>query len=198
MAGLERAAHDVHVSGAVESVVATTVCHLNQLLLDRLVLELGWIDEVGRAELIAPLLFAVVDIDDDDLASTILDTTLDNRETDTASAEDSDVGALLHTASAGGDDGCAVAGCNTAAQQASAVHWCLVGDGDDGNVGHDSVLRKGRGTHEVEEVFALALEARGSVRHDTLALGCANLAAKVGLAGLAELAFLAFWGAVWR
>jgi len=48
----------------------------------------------------------------------------------------------------------------------------------------------------VEKVFALALEARGSVRHDTLALGCANLAAKVGLAGLAELALLAFWGAV--
>jgi hypothetical protein len=43
----------------------------------------------------------------------------------------------------------------------------------------------------VEEILALALEARGAVRHDTLALGCADLAAQVGLARLAELALLA-------
>jgi hypothetical protein len=47
----------------------------------------------------------------------------------------------------------------------------------------------------VKEILALALEARGAVRHDTLALGGADLAAKVGLAGLAELALLAFGGA---
>jgi len=196
VAGLERAAHNVHISSAIESVVATTICHFNEFLLDRLVLELGRVDEIGRPKLCAPLLFAVVDIDDDDLTSTVLDTTLNDGETDTASAEDSDVGALLDTAPAGGDDCSAVTSCDTTAQQAGAVHWCLVGDGDDGDVGHNGVLRKGRGTHEVEKVFALALEARGSVRHDTLALGCANLAAKVGLAGLAELALLAFWGAV--
>lgn len=48
----------------------------------------------------------------------------------------------------------------------------------------------------MEEILALALEARGTVGHDTLALGGADLAAKVGLAGLAELALLALGGAV--
>jgi hypothetical protein len=56
-------------------------------------------------------------------------------------------------------------------------------------------LREGRGAHEVEEVLALALEARGAVRHNAFALRGADLAAEVGLSGLAELAFFAFGGA---
>jgi hypothetical protein len=48
----------------------------------------------------------------------------------------------------------------------------------------------------VQDVLALALESRGSVGHDALALGGADLAAKVGLAGLAELALFAFRGAI--
>lgn len=47
----------------------------------------------------------------------------------------------------------------------------------------------------MEEVFALAAEARGAVGHDTLSLCGADLAAEVGLAGLAELALFAFGGA---
>jgi hypothetical protein len=56
-------------------------------------------------------------------------------------------------------------------------------------------LGEGRGTHEVEKILALALEARGSVRHDTLALSGSNLATEVGLARLAELALLTLGGA---
>lgn len=48
----------------------------------------------------------------------------------------------------------------------------------------------------MQEVLALALEARGAIRHYALALCSANLAAQVGLSGLAELALLAFGGAV--
>lgn len=47
----------------------------------------------------------------------------------------------------------------------------------------------------MEEVLALALESRGSVWHNTLSLCGSDLAAEVGLAGLAELALLALWGA---
>ena len=47
----------------------------------------------------------------------------------------------------------------------------------------------------MEEILALALETRGSVRHDTLALGGSDLATEVGLARLAELALLALGGA---
>lgn len=48
----------------------------------------------------------------------------------------------------------------------------------------------------MEEILALALEARGSVGHDTLTLSGSDLATEVGLAGLAELALLALGGAV--
>ena len=191
VASLESRSHDVNVTSAVESVVATTVSHLNELLLDGLVLELHRVDEVGSTELLGPFLLAVVDIDDDDLRRTVLDATLDDRKTDTAGTEDGNVGALLNTSLAGSNDSSTVTGGDTTAEQASAVHGGLVGDLDDRDVGNDSVLRESRSAHEVEEVLALALETRGSVRHDTLALGGSDLATEVGLARLAELALLA-------
>jgi len=196
VAGLERAAHDVDVTSAVKGVVTATVRHLNQLLLDRLTLEVSGVDKVSRAKLGTPLLFLVVDVDDNDLLGAVLDSSLDDGQTDTASAKDSDVGALLDTALAGGNDGRAISGGDTATEQAGAVHRGLVSNGDDGDVGHDGVLGESRSSHEVEEVFALALEARGSVWHDTLALGRTNLAAEVGLSRLAELALFTLWGAV--
>jgi hypothetical protein len=57
-------------------------------------------------------------------------------------------------------------------------------------------LRESGSSHEVQEVLALALEPRGSIGHDSPSLGCSDLAAKVGLARLAELAFTALRGAV--
>jgi hypothetical protein len=46
----------------------------------------------------------------------------------------------------------------------------------------------------VKQILALALESRGAVGHQTLALGGSDLTAEVGLSGLAELALLAFGG----
>jgi len=46
----------------------------------------------------------------------------------------------------------------------------------------------------VKQILALALESRGTVGHQTLTLGGSDLAAEVGLSGLAELALLAFGG----
>ncbi len=46
----------------------------------------------------------------------------------------------------------------------------------------------------MEEVLALALESRGSIWHNSFPLCGSDLAAQVGLAGLAEFAFLTFWG----
>ncbi len=43
----------------------------------------------------------------------------------------------------------------------------------------------------MQQLFALALEPRCSVGHDTFALGSSDLAAEVRLAGFAELAFAA-------
>jgi hypothetical protein len=47
----------------------------------------------------------------------------------------------------------------------------------------------------VQQVLALALEARGSVWHNTLALGGSDLTTQVGLARFAEFALLALGGA---
>jgi hypothetical protein len=47
----------------------------------------------------------------------------------------------------------------------------------------------------MQEVFALGLEARGTVGHDALTLCSTDLAAEVGLSRLAELAFFALWSA---
>lgn len=196
VAGLERGAHHVDVASAVEGVVAAAIGHFDELLLDALLAELGGVDKVCGTELLGPLLLCVVDVDDDDHGRLVLSRTLDYGQTDAASAEDGDVGTLLDTTSSGSDDGSAVTGCDTAAEQAGAVHRRLLGDGDDGNVRYDCVLGECGCAHEVEKVFALALEARSAIRHNALALCGADLAAEVGLARFAELALFAFWGAV--
>ena len=195
MASLESRSHDVDVTSAVKGVVTATIGHLNELLLDGLVLEFHGVNEVSSTELLGPLLLAVVDIDDNDLGRAVLDTALDDRKTDTAGTEDSDVGALLNTTLASGDDSGTVTSGNAAAEQACPVHGCFVCDLNDRDVGDDGVLRESRRAHEVQQVLALTLEARGAVGHDALALRRANLAAEVGLARLAELALLALRGA---
>lgn len=182
VASLESGAHHTNVTRAVKGVITTAVGHLNQLLLDALAAQLGGVDEVGRAKLLTPLLLGVVDVDDDDLVSAVLHASLNDGEPDAAGAEYGDVGPLLDTAVAGADDGCTVAGGDAAAEQAGAVHGRLVGDLDDGDVCDDGVLGEGGGSHEVQQVLALALEARGAVGHHAFALGCADLAAEVGLA----------------
>lgn len=192
MAGLESGAHDTDVTRAVEGVVATAVSHLDQLLLDSLAVELSGVDEVGGTELAGPFLLGVVDIDGNDLASLVLNSTLHNGKTDTSSTENSNIGALLNL---GGDNGGTVTGCDTAAEQAGSVGRDLGGNSDNGNVGDNSVLGEGGGTHEVEDVLAAGLETRGAVGHHTLALSGTDLAAEVSLARLAELAFPALGGA---
>lgn len=199
MAGLKRTPHDVHVTSAVKGVVTTAVGHLDELFLDALsVLETLWVHKVGCAKFVCPLLLAVIDVNDDDLASALLDTALNDTQTDAASTKDGNVGAFFDTALAGSDDCSSVSSSDTTTEQAGAVHWCLVGNRDNRNVCDNGVLREGGSAHEVEEVLALALEARASIWHDTLALGGSDLAAEVGLARLAELALLALWGAIRR
>ena len=193
MASLQGSAHDTDITSAVKGVVATTVSHLNQVLLDSLAGQLGGVNEVGGAELAGPGLLAVVDIDSNDLASLVLDSTLQNGKTNTADTEDSDVGALLNL---GSDNGSAVSGGDTAAEQAGAVGGDLRSDSHHGDVGDNGVLGEGGGTHEVKEVLATGTEAGSAIGHDTLTLCSTDLTAEVGLAGLAELALAALGGAV--
>jgi hypothetical protein len=195
MTRLKRTPHNMHIARTIKRIVTPAIRHLDEFLLDALAANLGRVDEVRGTELHGPVFFAVVDVHDDDLASLVLDCALDDGETDAARAEDGDVGALFDTSASGSDDGRAVAGCDAAAEQACAVHGCLLSEGHDGYVGYNGVLREGGCAHKVKEILALALEARGAVRHDAFALRGADLAAEVGLAGLAEFAFFAFGGA---
>ena len=49
----------------------------------------------------------------------------------------------------------------------------------------------------MEEVFALALKARGPIWHDAFALGGSDFTAEICLARFAEFAFAAFGSATW-
>ena len=128
VAGFECRPHHTHVAPAVESVVAASVCHLDQMLLDALSAQLGRIDKVGRAEFLAPSLLAVVDVDDYDLSGAVLYGALDYREADAPSAKDSNIRALLYARS----HHCSAVPCgDTAAEEAGTVHWRFGCDGYD-------------------------------------------------------------------
>lgn len=191
VAGFQSGTHDAHITGAVESVVAATVGHFDELLLDGLAGELGGVDEVSGTELAGPWLLAVVDIYDDYLAGLVLHGTLDDGQTDAASTKDGNVGALLDL---GCYNGCTVASGDTAAQQAGLICRGLGSNSHDGDIGNHSVLREGRSAHEVQDILAAGLKTRGAVGHHTPTLSGSNLAAKVGLSRYAELALLALGG----
>ena len=184
----------MHISSTVKRIVAPAIRHINQFSLDifPLLQILRRVDEVRSTKLLRPLLLRIVDVHDDDLSSSSRSSALNHTQPDTSSAEDGHIGALLDTVLASCDGGSAVAGCDTAAKQARAVHGCLVGDFDAGDIRHDGVLREGRGTHEVEKFLALAFETWCTVWHHAFALCCADFAAEVRLAGFAELALHAF------
>ena len=187
--GLESCPHDANVSSAVKGVVATAIGHLNELLDDGLSLQLAGVHEVGCAKLLGPLLLGWVDIDDNNLSSFLRHGALYDGQTNTAGTEDGNVGSLV----AVGSDSCStVTGGNSATKQAGSVHGSILLDRYYGDIRYDCVLGEGRGTHEVQELLALAGESRGAIGHDTLTLGGSDLSTQVGLARLAELALLAF------
>ena len=146
VAGFECCPHHTDIARAVEGVVAASVRHLNEVLLDAFVAKLGRVDEVGRAKLLAPGFLAIIDIHDYDLSSAILHSALNDRETDTTCAKDCNVRVLLYIC---GYHCGAVPGCDTAAEQTGTVHWRFGSDGYDGYIGNDGVPGEGRGAHEV-------------------------------------------------
>src|SRR6478735_3908779 len=75
---LEGSTHDTNVASAVEGVVTTTISHLNELVLDGLVTELGGVHEVSSTEFLTPCLLGGVDINNNDLASLTGGGTLDD------------------------------------------------------------------------------------------------------------------------
>jgi len=146
----------MHITRAIEREIASSISHLNQLVLHSSASQIIRVDKVRRSELLRPLLLTAIDINDNDLARALLHSPLDDRQSDAAGAENRNVVARLDL---GGLDGRAVAGRDSAAEETRPVHRRVGRDGDDGDVGHDGVLREGGGAHEMEELFALACEA---------------------------------------
>ena len=195
VARLERSTHHPDVSSAVESVVTPAIGHLNQVLLNRLVAQLSRVHKIRRTELARPRLLAIVHIHSNDSTRLVLHTALHDRETNATGSEDGYVGSFLYL---GRHCRRTVTGGDTAAKQTGAIHGGSRRDGYNRDISDNGVLGERGCAHEVEEVLPTGPEARGAIGHDAAALGCADLAAKVGLAGLAELAFLALWGTMMR
>lgn len=187
VAGLEGRAHNVDVTCAVESEVKAAVGHLNKLLLNR-TLVLGGVDKMGSTKFLGPLLLLVVDINNIDGAGLAGSSTLDNGKTDTASTKNSNVVAFLDI---GSDGGSTITSSDTTAKQTDLVKIGLFVNGDNRDVGNDSVLGKGRASHKVEQFLATGFESASSVGHHTFALCGTDSPAKIGFSRQAELALAA-------
>lgn len=196
MTRFQGSAHDANVAGTVKGVVASAVGHLNQLVDDAGALgQLERVKEICRAEFPAPLFLVRVEVDDDDLPGLLRDRALDHAKADASGPKYSDVRPFLHL---GRDPRRAVAGRDATPEQARLVHRRVLLHRHDRDVCYHCILREGRAAHKVQQVLALAPEARRAIGHHALALRGADLAAEVRLAGLAELAFFTFWCAVGR
>ena len=121
MRGFQRGPHDMDVTDALERVVDAPPGHLDQHLLDRLVIVLG-VDAVGRAELTCQLELRRVGVDRDDAACLGLTRALDRGETDAAQTEHGNRVTRLHL---GGVVDRADAGGDTAAEQTDFIQRCL-------------------------------------------------------------------------
>ena len=198
MTRLQRRAHDVHIAGTIEGIIAPAIRHINQPALDILpLLQLVGVHEIRGAEFLAPTFLLVVDVHHNNLLRSPRSSTLHHRQPDTPGAEHSDISPLLNALLpvSSRDSRSTVPSRNAAAEQTRAVHRRLIRDSDARDVGDDGVLGESGGAHEMQQVFALALEARRAVRHHAFALRGADFAAEVRFAGFAEFAFTAFGGA---
>lgn len=189
MAGLEGGTHDPHIARAIKRIIASAVRHFDQRILNALTAELGRVYKMGRAEPLGPCLLPIVDIHHNNLLSLVLDRSLNHAEPDTAGPKNRHVRPLFNL---GRHHRRAVPRGNSATEQTGPVHGCLVGDSHNADVSHHGVLGEGTRAHEVQEVLALGSKTRSAIRHDAAALGDADLAAKIGLARLAEFTFATF------
>ncbi|KAG5729879.1 S-(hydroxymethyl)glutathione dehydrogenase, partial [Termitomyces sp. T112] len=173
MAGFQGGAHDFGVAGGVERVIRAAVGHQHDLGHDILAAHAPRVEEVGHAELAAPFLAGLVDVDTDDLVGAGKARTLNDIEADPAKAEDHDIVAHLHL---GRVDHRAHAGRHAAADVAGRLERRVLADLRHGDFGQDGEVR----------------EAGRAVGHQALALRRADRGAQVGLAREAAFALAAF------
>jgi len=133
MASFEGSAHNLDVTGTIESVVAAAIRHFDEVFLDGFVY-FSWVYEIGCTELTRPFFFAVIDIYSNDFLGTIGDTALDDTETDTTDTEDGTNGAFLDF---GSTSGSTETGRDTTSKKTSFVKGSLRVDGNNRDIGND-------------------------------------------------------------
>src|SRR3990167_194195 len=142
-----------------------------------------------HAESAAPFFLGVVDVDADDHVRPRYPRALQHVEADAAKSEHDDILAgphlrrVDHGADAGGD---------AAADIAGLVERRVLADFRDRDLRQYGKVREGRTAHIVVDRLALVGEARGAVRHQTLALRGANGRTQIGLARQTAFALAAF------
>src|SRR5690554_4252890 len=190
---LQRCAHQVYITYALEGVVHTAVGHLDDHFLNRLVMVLG-VDKFGSTQLAGLVELVGVDVDSDDAFGTGHFRTDDRRQTDTTQTKDGDTGTRLDL---GGIEYGTDSRGDTAAQQTDFFQGGFGLDLGQRHFRQYRVLRESRTTHVVVDRLALVGETAGAIGHQTFTLGFAHRAAQVGLAGFAEFALTAL-GSVQR
>src|SRR6266481_1201668 len=166
MTGFQRLAHHIGVAGAVEGEIGAAIGQRDQML-DDIAADLGRVDEMRHAEAAAPCVLGIVDVDADDLVGAHHLGTLDDVHSDATEAEYDDVSARRDL---GGIDHRADARGYTTADVAALVEGSIFTDLGDRDLRQHRKIRECRATHVMENGLALEAEARGTIRHQALAL----------------------------
>src|SRR4051812_19912671 len=145
MAAFQRLAHHGGIAGAVERVVRAAVGEPNEVLHD-VAGDLLGIDEMGHAELAAPFLLGIVDVDADDFVGTNHPGTLDDVEPYAAEAKHHDIGTGCDL---GGVDDGADAGRHAATDVAALVEWRVLANLRHRDLRQHGEVREGRAAHIV-------------------------------------------------
>ena len=181
---LERLAHEIDVTDALEAVIGTAVGEAHQVL-HQVPAELLGVHEVGHAEALGERFAARVDIHADDPVRADQARALDDVQPNAPQAEHHHVRAGLDL---GGVDDRADAGRDAAADVADLLEGRVLADLGERNLRQHGVIGESRASHVVMHHRLAHGEAAGAVRHDALALGGADGRAQVGLARQARLA----------
>ena len=190
MRTFQRRAHHLHIANAFKAVIYAPAGHVDNDLLDGLVIILG-VHAIGGAELFRQFKFGWIGINGDDASRFRLTRALNHRQTNTAQPEYRHAIAFLHFGSVmHRADACS----HAAAEQANLFGIGFRVDFRQRNFRHHGIFAKGRAAHIVINRLALIRKARRAVGHHPFALSGAHGGAKIGFAAFAKQAFAAFSG----
>mmetsp|Transcript_8509 Transcript_8509/g.26329 ORF Transcript_8509/g.26329 Transcript_8509/m.26329 type:complete len:544 (-) Transcript_8509:763-2394(-) len=182
---LERGAHHLDIAGAVERVVHAPLGHAHDHLLHGFATTVARVDEVSRTKRGRGGELLGVNVHRDDAAGTRHARCLDDRQADSAQAEDGHRRAQLHLARVPHG---AQAGRYAAAEETGLFKGHRRVDLGARDRRQHAVLGHGATAHEVVQLRAVGRhgEAAGSIGHEPLPLCGADCGAEVGLGALAE------------